>query len=789
MKPKQKIIEKKPPIIFIALLLFLFFIAAYYNQWVTMEKLSEAIGPLSKFSSISNFFSFLNNYSQRLFDSTDSFFFNLLWIIPLIFFLMELKNKTLSKTALIFPKKDSSIIIMLIVIGLVWLRAYFAKGEDLYNGDSPYYYYLLQNMTWNFKRFSFAPFYTFMHGGGSPVNQFYGPLFSVAGAIFNIILNNSVLSAKITLFIFHILSAIGIYLFIKELTGSRRTAFFAGFAAIAVYLRLHLTIYPGRYGDASIWASYPFSFYFTEKLFQKRLFKYIFGFAVSIAFMIFGSIGHSYYFILFLGIYIFIRFLTLKKSWKEKLTSLLCIVTGTLLGILFSSYYLYSFLFESKWTVKEMFSSAKIGGREEGIILPLFLWNSHLFSIFNINIPWQTGYLGISLILTAIYGIIETIKKKKREFIPFIIMAIIFILFMAFYGSPFLTWIPFLHTYTQSRLLNIASFLTIVLFASGINIITNDTRKLIWILFIVFLDLFPTTFHDSAGRYYGGEARVLLKSLKKEYGIKNRKIADFRIDLLGSGDKNREINNNWRAYDAFMAETGIPILAETQWDYLPVKIFKEKIDESLYTSNDITYSMLLNYYRLMNVRYILSTIYLNTNFFKLKNKLRAVYLFEIENSPVFFTKNIIKIEEKKPDAVSFLKNLDIDMKSKFISYIETVNLKTNLISNASAQVIEHKTFLDRVNIKIESSDRIFAVLSYAAYPTLKIKINNKIVKPYETSYGFIVLSLEKGLSNIELLPARTFITKILVLLSFTVFILLLFLTVIIPKIKMKKEAM
>ncbi|MDD5066969.1 MAG: hypothetical protein PHF84_07970, partial [bacterium] len=118
-------------------LLLVFLWALYYNQWVTLEKLSNAVNPLSRFGTVGDFFRFLDQYGSRIFDGMDQFVFYLILFIPVLLLIMEYRKKYLSRFIEILPRQDKYIILYLAVLSVYCLRYYLALGQDGYNGDAP----------------------------------------------------------------------------------------------------------------------------------------------------------------------------------------------------------------------------------------------------------------------------------------------------------------------------------------------------------------------------------------------------------------------------------------------------------------------------------------------------------------------------------------------------------------------------------------------------------------------------------------------------------------------------
>ena len=68
------------------------------------------------------------------------------------------------------------------------------------------------------------------------------------------------------------------------------------------------------------------------------------------------------------------------------------------------------------------------------------------------------------------------------------------------------------------------------------------------------------------------------------------------------------------------------------------------------------------------------------------------------------------------------------------------------------EVLEHRTWNQRVEIRLRTSDPCFARLAYSYYPYLSVSVNDRKVAPYQTAGSFIALRLSEGEHRIVLTP-------------------------------------
>lgn len=733
------------------LLLVIFCLSLIFNQFVTLEQISNTVNPLARLS-FNQFFSF--------FTGLDKFFLFLIFLIPAILIFQEFKNRAITKTINKLPLQNHYIVLYLFLISLICLRSYFAHGRNTFNGDSSYYFYMASNITASLKKLQLFPTYTFMHGGGAPANQFYGPLHSYISGTINLFFNNPIFSNKMTLFLLHFFGVVGFYFYLKELFQSRTTGFFGGLASILLYHHTHIVIYPGRYGIAAIWAVYPFLYYFLEHYIRTKKFSSLIFLSFATAGCVFASIGMSYYFLLFFGLYTLFRIILLQERTKTKLLLLLKVSAGLLFGLILSSYYLFSFLVESKWSIKNFFASQKAPTPDKDIFLQTFLWNNYQLSLFKFKYAWQTSYFGISLLFLSFAGIAGTIKKKNIKLFPLLITLIFLLFYITGYGkNKILLMIPYLHTYSLARSLNIAAFLTVVLSTAGVYYLTKliKSKHIFFILILlVFIDLFPTTFHDTYSNSYDSDRSKLAQTIRDRNHLSKKQEPLFRVDILGEAP---EIQHNWRALDSFMALERIPIISEQIWDYVPVKNYINHFHIALRNRNPaINFNNLLNFYYLFNTKYLITTYSLENRLFAFHSQSGYAHLYEFkENTPILTTTELVHVENSTNDFFPLLNDMGLDRTRATAGKIPVLDLPSTNLGLLTPELILHSYSKkrDRINYKLSTTDRSFVVLGHSAYPTMKILLDGSTVSCGTTAWGFIVLYLDQGEHEIVLAPRRS----------------------------------
>jgi hypothetical protein len=74
----------------------------------------------------------------------------------------------------------------------------------------------------------------------------------------------------------------------------------------------------------------------------------------------------------------------------------------------------------------------------------------------------------------------------------------------------------------------------------------------------------------------------------------------------------------------------------------------------------------------------------------------------------------------------------------------------DLGGDPAVRVLEHRVWNEKVRMRVQTSSRCFARLSYAFYPFLEVTVDGREVAPLQTADRFIVVPLEAGTHDIEL---------------------------------------
>ncbi len=781
---------------------FIFLVTLFYNQFVTLDKLSNIINPIAPFGNFSDFFNFLSLYGKRIFSNIDLYVFYILVISIVYFVYREIKGNIFSDFLRDNKFNHKKIIFILFILSLISLRYYFSLGYEMHWGDASYFIGMSNAYYNSFKHMNFFPYFSYMVGCGTPYYMEYAPLIGYLSGLLNLIFRNIYFSIKLTLFLFHFFSVVGTYFFIYEISKSKRVAFISAISILLLYFHSHISIYLGRYSSTPGWTFLPFILYFFERGIKTLNLKYYALFALFITFLILSNVGIAYIFFIAIFSYISIRIvycIVKKEKYQKKV--IFNTIIFFILGILAGSLYIYFITIELKNTAYGHLFGVKNDIKiVKDIFYPIIFWNNYKIRIFNFKYSWQSGYWGITIIILSIFGLYYLIKRRKN--ISLVLVAILLLFIEIGFGwFPLFKIIPYFYKYTNARYLYALAMMTVFLSGFGYlylsknnNINISNNKLFILIIIFIFIDLFPTTFQDTFGRRYGGNAYPVFHYLKEKYGYGiNNKMANFRIDQIGDGTYSY-VNRNWRNEDASLAEIEVPFIFEEILSYYPLSIFgvnfyQDYILPLMKNKEIIESDNFFKYYFFHNTRFLISSYPLNAEDIRYKKiyKVKNIYLAEFKYySPVIYSYKIAKLKinnEKNYNVKKLLNKYNINFSNHISSilyvtnnvYSKEINIGENKeISYFTSTILKNDVKEDKINLIIKVSDDIFAQLSFTAYPGTIVYNNGKKIKYFESPTGFIVVRLNKGINNIIITPTPSKKLRFFILVSILSFLLILF---------------
>lgn len=318
---------------------------------------------------------------------------------------------------------------------------------------------------------------------GYPQFNYYPPSVYYLGEAFHLVGFQFIDSAKIIFALGLIISALTMYLFLKDFL-SKWPAFIGAlvysyipYKAVSVYVR-------GSLNEFWTLAFYPLLFWSSLKIIKKGGRKNIAFFAISTALILLTHNLMTLIFLPVLGTWILLNII-LEKNWK----SLIPIISGGILGIGLAAFFTLPVFFEQKYAHLETLVGGYFDYRQHFVsFYQLFISNywgydSSLFGIDD-GMSLSTGQIQVmGAILAFILAAINFKKFKKLSTITFALVVLeLGVLFMIHQrSSPIWTLFEDVLIFVQFpwRFLSISVFLLSILCAIGVFFIQKLDLKIL----------------------------------------------------------------------------------------------------------------------------------------------------------------------------------------------------------------------------------------------------------------------------------------------------------------------
>lgn len=322
-------------------------------------------------------------------------------------------------------------------------------------------------------------------GYGHPILEFLYPLPSYLASLFHFLGFSLIDSVKIVFGASFVLSAVAMYLFIKELFGDEKTAFFAGLLYVIAPYRFVDLYVRGAIGEHVAFIFPPLIFYFLLKLSKHYSFGYLIGGAVSIACLNLAHNAISLMFIPLFGLYALFLFLQSKK--KLQLGSAYLI--AACLGFGLSAFFWLPAFLEGKYTLRDIVTK---GNEYKSSFV---VWKDFFFSGWSYGgsaaLSKQIGivnWIGIFASFVATYYFYR--NKNKLWIIGLSSFVIFWITLFLMTGASNTIWqsITILQKFQFPwRFLSLTVFLSALLGAIALHVLPNKHKSSLLLILIVGL--------------------------------------------------------------------------------------------------------------------------------------------------------------------------------------------------------------------------------------------------------------------------------------------------------------
>jgi hypothetical protein len=655
---------------------------------------------------------------------------------------------------------------LLVVSSLILVRFYFARGGLSWAGDGSFHL-VYASIAARSLEHGDVPIWTNFFSSGSPYLQFYGFLFFLVTALVNLLVSDLQIALKLVLGASHVFSSVGVYCLVRILCRSRAAGFVGGLAYVLSFWHTQQVLIMGRLPLSLFYAILPWSFYFVElaRIPARRVTSVVAG-ALSLGLLAFIHPGYAFWTMVFLGLYIAVRLSATKHDRR------LVIGHGLLLGL--------GLMFGAFLTLPMWLERANTGLRS-GFSLShvpdpsweqFVSWSNYRFLLVPLSEEshhWYGGYLGLSLILIALTGLVGILlsgtRRDRRSMLPAVGGLTLSVIFVFGYRWRMFQDLDVVQVFNAGRYLLFVVFFLAVLVGFGTHFLlrfkakTDAPARLPLVLLVILVDLGPTTFQHP---YIEEDTPPRLVD----------PIPDYRV-LTVTGDVHGPL-----AHARLYWETGIPsvhgLFSESPlslyqflrpWVEVVSPVFNA-VEELREVADRPEKEVVLGGIKLLNIGRVVVFRDQVGHSIPVGERLRSPVLVapEITHYPQTAPPGP---ETEFPSVTALIEGMGIDLINNTCERIFILDHdgRSDLSTNPRVQVLEHSVWDQRVRIRVRVSSACYARLAYSYYPYLDVLLNNNRVEPLQTVGRYITLQLDAGEHVIALEPRLSPLRRILLVLD------------------------
>ena len=727
--------------------------------------------PPGRYHSFAEFWSYLDRAGVS-FDWMDCLLLILISLISLTLSILEWRRRSLSDLLAHILASETRSLWALTLSGLVIARFYLAPGQACWAGDAPSHITYAHLASSSLARGEW-PIWSNMMGSGTPYLQFYGFLFPCLIGLVNLLSRDLFLSLKLVLFAAHVLSGIGIYRFARVACKSRAAALFAGLAYLLCFWHAQQVLIMGRLPLSLFYALLPWPFYFFERTrWPAHRLNAIIGGGIGLALLAFTHPGYAFWATGLLSLYALLRLLSLRRA--DLLPAFLgLLITGIALG---------AFLTLPMWLERAatgLHSGISLTAIPDPDWRQLLLWSNYHFPLFSnpVGSSWHGGYLGLSLILLALFGLCAPDRIAPR--LPGAVCLGLVLLIALCYRAPLLQALPVITALNASRYLLFAVFFLSLLTGAGVALLIrrfslSRHQLLLYLIALLAIDLGPTTFqhlYSTGGQIDGLTSGKALDFLADQTSDR-RGLPDFRI-FTSTGQVHPALAlsaAHLRNLPTFQSYHPGAVRAAFAFNR-PVEQRLNQVLENLDDPRDLAdhpeADLVSDALALLNARHLLinkeHTFHFNQQGF--------------EHSPVLVSSRISPFPTDsllpKERTAWLIRHTGVDLPRRSCERIWLLEDETekNLEITPTVDLLAHRVRLQHVELQLRLSAPGFARLAYAWYPHLRVEVDGRQIIPWKTAGHYIALPLEAGDHRITLEPHLSPLRRSLLLFDLILLIL------------------
>ena len=287
-------------------------------------------------------------------------------------------------------------------------RCYLSPGQ-VFMGDSETH--MLRS--WMFAehiRNLDAPVWTNAWYGGIPLLANYSPLYFITTALLTIALGDIHLATKLLLWGCHVASVFAMFWFLREVTRRNLPALVGALAYALTFLRLHILLYQGDLQLSVVFALLPLLLLLVERYFRIRTnarVTFVLT-TVALAVLIVNHHGYAFFALVLLAVYLVARLAVTSGSLGGRFRILVMFGCAEVAALLITSFLWAPFMFA-------MAEHRGIGNSAFPILIPNLKGPIMLVKLLRWTLVGDgssLGYLGLSILLLAVIGIVHGLKQR-----------------------------------------------------------------------------------------------------------------------------------------------------------------------------------------------------------------------------------------------------------------------------------------------------------------------------------------------------------------------------------------
>ena len=752
-------------------------------QYRTLPKLSVLPASFSSFQLFRNYL-----ILEVPFNGEDLLLLALFAFSFVLLIFLEWRRRSLTRLLRWIFATELRTWIALMILAATWVRYYWAPGEGRWVGDSTAHLAYMIAAVHAIKAFE-LPVWSNLIGVGTPYLQYYGFLYFYLAGVLDFIVRDIHTTTKLSLWLAHMASAASMYLLARQLLQSRSAAFVASLAYVASFWHAQQVLLMGRFPLSLFYALLPLPFYIFERFMggEKRIY------AVGLGGMALGLLpmvhpGYGFWATVFFLLYAALRLLTEPGDQRGRLRLASWM---TICGVAFGAYMTLGMWLEQSGT-----------GLEHGIELSVvpdpswkrvFLWSNLFFPIVPLDpqeATWYGGYVGVSLVVLAgAGGVLQTRCSRSDAGSGLPVMVCLAVSLLLVFGYRLLQAIPLVTALNAGRYLLFTVFFLSLAAGFGCRAMAElNLRRERWSLatiplLAILVDLGPTTFQQpytlKVGALVRGSELFVdnLVNARLDAGLSAGELPPYRVFM------NLDTLHPFLASTWLLERTGWPsplaehrrILPSMMGFVSPFERYLNRVLRRLDDPDEVDSfsrsSTVIGGLHMLNIHSLLAVQEGNSGS-RIVEWRRAspilvsprlnprANLAEVSPSEQVVDWALTRFSDRDPmqtlqelyPVAQLIADTEVNAGRNACSRIFVAELEApvDLGTEPSAVVNAHRVWDQRVEIETTVSDRCFARLAYAYFPSLDVRVNGKPVDVMKSSGGFLVVPLDEGENRIEI---------------------------------------